>query len=115
MCLLSFRLTSGQLHSAITVLMLLTFFTIHFFQFRFASAARFDFDFQLGMETCGHDTSRQFGERLLVHVEEHCVNGWKDCVQCCGSPSGYMSRDMCRGSSLYWSGVLVGVFFRELI
>ena len=24
---------------------------------------RFDFDIQLGMETCGHDTSHQFGER----------------------------------------------------
>ena len=24
---------------------------------------------------------------------------------------GDMSRDMCRGSSLHWSGVLVGVFF----
>ena len=23
----------------------------------------------------------------------------------------YVSRDMCRGSTLYWSGVLVGVFF----
>ena len=31
---------------------------------------------------CSHsgygDTSHQFGERLLVHVEEHSANGWKD-------------------------------------
>ena len=27
------------------------------------------------MGTCGHDTSCRFGERLLVHVEEHCANG----------------------------------------
>ena len=30
------------------------------------------------MGTCGHDTSCRFGERLLVHVEEHSANGWKD-------------------------------------
>ena len=83
----------------------------HHSQFRFAGAARFDFDIQLGIGTCGHDTSHQFGERLLVHVEEHRANGWRDCVQCCGSDSGYVSRDVCRGSSLHWSGVLVGVFF----
>ena len=33
-----------------------------------------DFDIQLGMETCDHDTSCQFGERLLAHVEEHSAN-----------------------------------------
>ena len=53
---------------------------LHMRQFRFAGAARFDFDIQLGMGICGHDTSHQFGERLLVHVEEHSVNGWRDCV-----------------------------------
>ena len=47
-----------------------------------------DFDIQLGMWTCGHDTSRQFGERLVVHVENQSANRWKDCVQCCGSHSG---------------------------
>ena len=47
-----------------------------------------DFDIQLGMWTCGHDTSHQFGERLLVHVEEHSANRWKDCVKCCRSHSG---------------------------
>ena len=60
--------------------MLLTFITIHFFPFRFAGAARFDFGIQLGMVTCGHDASQQFGKRLLVHVEEHGANGWIDCV-----------------------------------
>ena len=33
-----------------------------------------DFDIQLGMWTCGHDTSRQFGEQLLVHVENQSAN-----------------------------------------
>ena len=113
MSLLSSELTGGRLHSAITVLLLLTFINFHFFQFRFAGAARFDFDIQLGLVTCGHDTSHQFGERLLEHVEEHSANGWKDCVQCCCSHSWYVSRDMCRGSSLYWSGVLVKVFFAK--
>ena len=49
----------------------------HHSQFLFAGAARFDFDIQLGIGTCGHDTSHQFGERLLVHVEEHRANGWR--------------------------------------
>ena len=64
-------------------------------------AARFDFDIRLGMGSCGHDTSHQFGERLLVHVEEHGTNGWRGCVHCCGSHSGYMLQDVCRGSSLH--------------
>ena len=42
----------------ITVLLLLPFMTIHLFQFRFAGAARFDFNVQLGMGTCCHYTSR---------------------------------------------------------
>ena len=41
----------------------------------------FDFGIRPGMGTCGHDTSRQFGERLLVHVKEYDANGWRDCVQ----------------------------------
>ena len=64
-------------------------------------AARFDFDIRLGMGSCGHDTSHQFAERLLIHVEEHGANGWRDCVHCCGSHSGYMLQDVCRGSSLH--------------
>ena len=62
------------------------------------------------METCDHDTSCQFGERLLVHVEELCVNRWRNCVQCCCSHSS-TRRDMCRDSSLCWTCVCVGVFF----
>ena len=47
-----------------------------------------DSDIQLGMWTCGHDTSHQFGERLVVHVEIRSANSWKDYVQCCSSHSG---------------------------
>ena len=53
-----------------------------------ANIARFDFGILLGMGTCDHDTSHQFGERLLVHVEEHGANGWVDYVQSCGSHTG---------------------------
>ena len=52
------------------------------------------------MGTCGHDASYQFGERLLVHVEVHGANGRRDCVQSCGSHTGYILQDMCRGSFL---------------
>ena len=45
------------------------------------TAARYDFGIQPGMGTCGHDTSSQFGERLLVHVKDYDANGWMDCVQ----------------------------------
>ena len=45
------------------------------------TAARFDFGIQPGKGTCGHDASQQFGKRLLLHVEEHGANGWRDCVQ----------------------------------
>ena len=31
---------------------------------------------------------------MLVHVKEHGANGWRDSVQCCGSHSGYVLRDM---------------------
>ena len=65
-----------------------------------ANTARFDFGIRLGMGSCGHDTSHQFGERLLVHVEEHGANGWMDYVLSCGSHTGYMLQDMCRGSFL---------------
>ena len=65
-----------------------------------ANTARFDFGIRLGMGTCGHDTSHQFGERLLVYVEEHGANGWRDYVQSCRSHTGYMLRDMRRGSFL---------------
>ena len=41
-----------------------------------------------------HDASCKFGERLLVHVEEHGAKGWRDCEQCCGSHSEYMLRDV---------------------
>ena len=65
-----------------------------------ANTARFDFGIRLEMETCGHDTSHQFGELLLVHVEEHGANGWRDYVQSCRSHTGYMLQHMCRGSFL---------------
>ena len=45
------------------------------------------------MGTCGHDTSHQLGDRLVVHVEEHGANGWRDCVQCCGSHSQGTCRE----------------------
>ena len=61
--------------------MSLTFINTHFFPFRFTGAARFDFGIQPGIWTCGHDASEQFGKRLLVHVEEHGANGWRNCVQ----------------------------------
>ena len=89
--------------------MLLSFMTVHLFQFRFTVTVQFwhpSWLFNLTFFrtvnkhvparvhdhpplsvslrrccTCGHDTSHQFGERLLVHVEEHCVNGWRVCVQ----------------------------------
>ena len=35
-------------------------------------------------------------------------------MQCCGSHSGHVSRDVCRRSSLYGSCVFVGVLFHEL-
>ena len=37
-----------------------------------------------------HDASHWFSERLLVHVEEHGADGWRDCVQYCGSHTEYM-------------------------
>ena len=61
-----------------------------------ANTARFDFDIRLGIRTCGHDTSHHFGERLLIHVEEHGANGWRPCR----SHTGYMLLHMCRGSFL---------------
>ena len=90
--------------------LLLVFMTIHLFQFRFAGTARFDFNIQLGRGLVAMTPP----ERLLVHVEEHGANGWSDCVPCCGSHSGNVLRDMCRGSPLHGCCVLVGVFFREL-
>ena len=48
------------------------------------------------MGTCCHDTSHQFGERLLVHVEEHGATGWMDYAP----HTGYVLQDMCRGSFL---------------
>ena len=65
-----------------------------------ANTVRFDFGIRLGMGTCCHDTSHQFGERLHVHVEEHGAIGWMDYVQSCDSHTGYMLQDMCRGSFL---------------
>ena len=58
-----------------------------------------DSDIQLGMWTCGHDTSHQFGERLVVHVENQSANRWKDCVQCCGSHSGRHVAEHCTGQN----------------
>ena len=50
-----------------------------------AKTARIDFGIRLGMGTCGHDTSHQFGERLLVRVEEHgatsCLLHWRQIRQ----------------------------------
>ena len=45
----------------------------------------------------------------------HCYFGiGTPCDFSCGSHSGYVSRDMCRRSSLYGSCVFVRVLFREL-
>ena len=61
-----------------------------------ANTARFDFDIRLGIRTCGHDTSHHFGERLVIHVEEHGANGWRPCR----SHTVYMLLHMCRVSFL---------------
>ena len=59
-----------------------------------------DFDIQLGMWTCGHDTSHQFGERLVVHVEIRVQTDGRIVYNVAAHTQGDMSRDMCRGSSL---------------
>ena len=70
-----------------------------------------DFDIQLRMRTCGHDTFHQFGERLLVHVEDTVQTGGRIAYSVAAQTQGDVPRDMCRGSSLCWNSVLVGVFF----
>ena len=62
------------------------------------------------MEICDHDTSCQFGERLLVHVVELCKPMEKLRTVLLLTLE-YVSQNMCRDSSLYWTCVCVGVFF----
>ena len=59
------------------VFLSVTFMTTHLVQFLPVRRSITSFSFASQV----HDTSRQFGERLLVHVKEYDGNGWRDCVQ----------------------------------